>query len=297
MANPVPLMIISPAICKKFSKPFEVIFRRFRRRLTFLKKDLQQTDLTFHAEEYAAFSFMNGFFFFMLLTPLLFILSYKVNEKPLPEALSIGISIGVGVFLLFFILLIRYPKILAGKKAEAIEQNLVYALKDLLLQLTSGISLFNALNNIARAGYGKVSEEFGLISQQVESGKPLTEALEDLTKGTKSIYMRKTAWQLANTIKAGASVKNALRTIINELVIVQRTKIRDYAQELNLWSLLYMLFAVAIPTIGATMLVILSSFAGMSINNATFILFVVITVIVQIILIGFIKTRRPHVTF
>jgi len=42
----------------------------------------------------------------MLLTPLLFILSYKVNEKPLPEALSIGISIGVGVFLLFFILLI-----------------------------------------------------------------------------------------------------------------------------------------------------------------------------------------------
>jgi len=297
MANPIPLMIISPSICKLFARPIVRIFGSVRKKFKNFTKDLQSTDLTYSTEEYLAYTFINSLFWFLLLAPLFFILSYRVNEKPFVEALTLGLAAGGGMFLVFFILLLRYPKILAGKKAEAVEQNLVYALKDLLLQITSGVSLYSAMINISLADYGQVSKEFHKLAREVKGGKSMIDAMESLALTTKSSYFKKVCWQLVNTIKAGASVQNALRTIIDELLLVQKTKIRDYAQELNLWALLYMLFAVAIPTIGATMLVILSSFAGLAINQGTFIFFVVMSLCIQVVLIGFIKTRRPHVTF
>ena len=64
-----------------------------------------------------------------------------------------------------------------------------------------------------------------------------------------------------------------------------------------MWSLIYMLFAVAIPTIGSVMLVILSSFAGMGLGKPFFIVFICICFFIQFVLVGFIKTRRPVVQF
>tara|TARA_Y100000310_G_scaffold343799_1_gene453092 strand:- start:4018 stop:4275 length:258 start_codon:yes stop_codon:yes gene_type:complete len=81
--------------------------------------------------------------------------------------------------------------------------------------------------------------------------------------------------------------------LIDDLTLDQRNRIKKYAAELNLWSLLYLLFAVAVPTIGATMLVILSSFAGFGVTQGFFIIFISICFIIQLILIGFVKTRRP----
>ena len=91
-------------------------------------------------------------------------------------------------------------------------------------------------------------------------------------------------------------MKSSLQVIITELVKDQRARIEIYAKELNLWSLIYMMFAVAIPSISATMLVILSSFAGFGVTRASFIGFLGITVFIQIALIGLIKTRRPVVS-
>ena len=291
----IPLMIISPETAKKITKPFIGLSYIVARLFSGLRYDLKQTDIDLDEGEYIAASLINSFLFFILFFALLFALSFKIQLKEVREALIISLASSLGIFILIMFVLVRYPKIIAGKKAEQIDKNLIFALKDMLLEISSGVSLYNALVNISKAGYGDISTELAKVAQAVNTGTSMEKALEKLAIESKSEYLRRTSWQLINTLKAGASLKGALKSIIDDLTIDQRAKIRDYAHELNLWSLVYMLFAVAIPTIGSTLLVILSSFAAVGLTKASFILFLVLCFIVQYILIGLIKARRPIV--
>ncbi|MBW2966147.1 type II secretion system F family protein [Candidatus Woesearchaeota archaeon] len=295
MTQRVPLMLIPLGIAKKISKRLRGIGTVFTKFVPGLKYDLEKTDIELTQEEYIAVCLVNCLVIFLIFSVLLFFIFYIIRTKTLSQSLILSIGIGLIFFILFLFLLARYPKILAKKKAEKLEKNLVFALKDILLEISSGVSLYNALVNVSKANYGLVSNEIEKTAKQVNSGKAMDKALEELAVTSESEYLRKTVWQLINTLRAGASLKGALKTIIKSLTIDQKTKIRDYAKELNMWSLIYMLFAVAIPTIGTTMIVILSSFAGMGVSRGFFIAFIIICFIVQFILIGLIKTRRPMV--
>lgn len=295
MSQRIPLMIIPIGIAKKLSRIFFGMGGRLSRLVPGIKYDLQETDLGIAEEEYMAYSILNSFFIFIIFFGLLFLLSYRVKENSLQYSLVLSLALSFCFAIVFLVLLVRYPKITAGKKAEQIDKNLIFALKDLYLQINSGISLYNAMVNIAKEDYGQISIEFGKVAKSVNTGTPVVAALEKMVLKSKSEYLRRTIWQIINTLKAGASLSGALRTIIDDLTIDQKSKIRDYAHELNLWSLIYMLFAVAVPTIGATMLVILTSFAGFGITKGMFVIFIILCFIVQVILIGFVKTRRPLV--
>jgi len=297
MAQKPPLMIIPLNIGRKLAKPFRGFGYLLSKKFPDMKEDLQASDLEMQDFEYLSVAIINIIFMFFLFFLLLFVLSYRVQLKPLNEALRSSLLYSIGIGALISFALLRYPKIIAGKKAEQIDKNLVYALKDLLLQISSDVSLYNGLVNVSKAGYGQVSVEFGKIVQAINTGTPMDKALERMAINTKSEYLKRTTWQLINTLKAGASLKLALKSIVNDLTIEQRSKIRDYAHELNLWSLIYMLFAVAVPTIGAVMLVILSSFAGMGVSNNMFIAFIILCFFIQYVLIGFIRARRPIVQF
>ena len=288
----VPFLYIPEKFCVKVFRPFIGIAKLFSAFVPGLKYDLEQMDSSLKAEEYTLLVLVHTFLYVVLFTGLLVFL-LTTQEKAAPEIVQLGVLIFFSLFVLFFLVFIRYPKIIAGKKAEQIDKTLVFALKDIYLQVSSGVSLYQGLVHVSVADYGIVSKEFTIVVQDINRGLAMDVALERLAKRSKSEYLRRVLWQLVNTMKAGASLKGALTTIIEDLSRVQRTKIKDYAQELNLWSLLYMLFAVAIPTIGATMLVILSSFSGFKVTPITFSSFMGITLFVQLALIGFINSRRP----
>ncbi|MAG47597.1 hypothetical protein CL617_03250 [archaeon] len=292
MLRPV-FMLIPLNIGKKIANKFLGFSNILLRVSPGLQYDLKKIDNKVNYREYILLCWINAkllaFVFFLLFVFLLF----NVREFSLVNSILYGFLISLFIHLLVYFVLITYPKILTGKKGERIEKNLVFALKDLSIQITSGVPVYNAFVLVARSDYGEVSREFEKISKDVNSGVPLQESLEKSSFSSGSEYYKKTMWQLINTIRAGASLKGALKTIINELVLEQRSKIKGYAQELNLWSLLYLLFAVAIPTIGLTLMIILSNFAGGGISEGALILFIILTFIVQVIIIGFIKSRRP----
>ena len=290
-------MLLPLGIGKAMSKPLLGICHGIAKKLPEMKNDLLASDLKMQDFEYIAMAIVNIIFMFLLFFSLLFVLNYQVQFKPLSDSLKESMLYSAGIGFLITYALLRYPKIIAGKKAEQIDKNLVYALKDLLLQISSDVSLYNGLVNVSKAGYGIVSDEFEKVAQAINTGTPMDIALERFAVDSESEYLKRTTWQLINTIKAGASLKGALRAIVNDLTLEQRSKIRDYAHELNLWSLIYMLFAVAVPTIGAVMLVILSSFGGMGVSEAMFIGFIILCFLIQYVLIGFIKARRPIVQF
>jgi len=293
----IPLMIIPLKISRKLSSRLKGIGKLFLRFFTGLDGNLKETDIGLDGAEYITISLLNSGAMSLLFSGLLFSLVFFVQSKTLMESLLICMGSGAGIFLLFFFILLTYPKILAGKKAEKVDKNLLFALKDLLLQISAGVPLFNAFINIVNSSYGEVSEEFEKTARSINAGMPLEKALERMAIETKSEYLKRTVWQLLNTIRAGASLEGSLKTIIDELTLDQRSRIRDYAQELNMWSLVYMLFAVTIPTIGLTMIVVLSSFAGFDVNQATLVMFVIGDISVQFVLIGFVKSRRPLIQF
>ncbi len=270
-----------------------VLFSRFT---SGLKSDLEEMDSALKVQEYSVLAFLHSLFYSILFTFLFLALLFS-QQKSTFQIVEYSVGIFVLFTLLFLVVFLRYPHVIGGKKAEEVDKSLIYALKDISLQVSSGVSLYSAFVHVSTQEYGLVSKEFTLLVQDMHRGVALEKALENMAKRTRSAYLRRVIWQLINTMRAGASVKGALNTIIESLSREQKSRIKDYAQELNLWSLLYMLFAVAIPTLGATMLVILSGFAGFQITPVSFVSFLLITVFVQIVLIGFIKSRRPFVQF
>jgi archaeal flagellar protein FlaJ len=288
----VPLMLLPKRLTSLLSRPFRHFSQKLAKIFHSLQFDLQESDIGLSANEYIGHSLVNSIFIFFVFWSVFTVL-FLVQQTG-SALLSIAYS-GI-IFIIIFYTLLRYPAILAGKKAELIDKHLIFALKDLLLQVSSGVSLYNALVNIAKGGYGQASKEFEKVARAVNTGTPIEKALEKMAIESKSEFLRRTTWQLINTLKAGASVKGALSTIIESLTMDQRDRIRNYARELNLWSLLYLLFAVVIPSLGATMLVILASFAGFGVTKGIFVIFIGFSFAIQLILIGFVKTRRPMVS-
>ncbi|MGM5482021.1 MAG: type II secretion system F family protein [Nanobdellota archaeon] len=262
-----------------------------------LKDDLRTSGLGIDEKSFSTLIFLNAFSWFFLSSVLLFSLIVAMDARSLSEASLYSGGLGIFLFLVIFMVTVRYPKVSAGKDAEAIEGNLIFALKDLLLKVSAGTQLYDALVSIANSNYGEVSVQFEKVAKQVQSGKPMDKALENMALTTSSEYMKRTVWQLVNVLKSGSNLKRALRIVISEQLQNHKEKIRGYAQELNLWSLIYMLFAVAIPTIGLTMMLILTTFSGFGMTQSTFIVFGVLCLFVQYVIIGLIQSRRPSINF
>ena len=246
-------------------------------------------------KEYISLAILNTLVYFLMSSAIFTLILIGIKQYELANALTTSALISIAISMLIFLVLIAYPKILSGKKAEQIEKNLLFALKDMTLQVSSGVPLYESIINISKSHYGEVSREFQIIITQVSSGKSLEKALQILAQESSSEFLRRAIWQLINTMHSGGSIKGTLKGIIQELTIEQRNKISNYSRELNMWILVYMLFAVAIPTVGATMLIILSRFGGYSLSEATFLSFIAINIAVEFILIGFVKSRRPIV--
>ncbi|MBI2548669.1 type II secretion system F family protein [Candidatus Woesearchaeota archaeon] len=292
-----PLWILPESVSKTLGKPWKGFGYVLAKRFPQIEQWLSKTPLSVNAPTYILFSLCNALFIFFCSFAIFFFLRYYQLHQSVIASVVIAFLVALFFSFLVLVVLFYYPKILAGKKAEQIDKSLTFALKDLLLQIHAGVPLYDALVNIAKAKYGLVSEEFARVVKSINSGKSIAEALEDLALTSESEFLRRTIWQLVNTMKAGASLQGALHSVIDGLTSNQRSSIKSYAQELNLWSLLYLLFAVAVPTIGTTLLIILSSFAGFGVTPVFFLMFIGLTFVIQIILIGFVKTRRPIITW
>jgi len=263
------------------------------------------------AHEYAAEAALNAFtwalFLFLFVLAILFARATLTVE--LVQQAAGGLESALALFqrafpalLAFFVtgfttfaFFLYYPRVLARKLAESVDKDLVFALKDLLLQLSSGVTLFSALANVANGGYGTVSKHFDAAVKDINAGEQIDHALEKMASRTESEYMRRAVWQMVTAIRGGASVEGALKSVIEVLRMQQATSIRRFGAELNMWALVYLIFAVAIPGLGSTVLIVISSFGGVRVEESMYLSMLAACFVVEILLIGFMKARRPVV--
>lgn len=258
-----------------------------------LEWELKEAELDFEKREWAALAFFAFVFYFSLIFGLMFIIMFAAKVAIMSTIfLSLMIALVVGFISLLYVLF--YPKLSVSRKVGAIEKNLPYVLHHLLIEIRSGVPLYNALESIAKSDYGLLSEEIEKTVKEIKTGKSEVAALEILARKNPSLYFRRVLWQMVNTLKSGADIASTIKNIVDDLASDQRTAIKKYGAQLNPLALMYMIFAVIFPTLGITFLLVITSFVGVGFNLELILVAILAFLLVfQFMLIGLIKSRRP----
>jgi len=261
--------------------------------MPFLDVNLKQAKMDIESREYLSMCLFSSLSFYFLSTFFLMILLNSFGVKgPLVKAIFICLIF----FLFVFLQQLLYPNLIAKKRIKRLEINLLPALQSMLVQLNSGVPLFDILVSISRGDYGEISTEFSTVVKEINAGKPQIEALEEIAVENPSLFFRRSIWQLVNGMKAGSDLSNVIKEIINSLSEEQVLQIQKYGGQLNPLAMFYMLVAVIIPTLGMTFLIVISSFIALG-ETATKIVFWGLfggVCFFQIIFLGVIKSRRPN---
>ena len=187
------------------------------------------------------------------------------------------------------------PKLIVKKRVANIERNLLHGLKHLLVQIKSGVPLYDGIVSITRGNYGAISDEFREMVKRVDTGTSMEAAMEDISIKNPSQTFRRSIWQISNGMKAGSDIGDVLREIISNISQEQIVSIRRYGSQLNPLTLVYMMIAVIMPALGTTFLFVFSSFSALPISEFTFYSIIAGLAFMQFIYLGIIKSRRPNI--
>nr|MBA4405526.1 hypothetical protein [Nanoarchaeum sp.] len=287
----IPFSFLPPVLLRKLSRAFYWIGAPVSTHIKGLDISLEQSDIKLKSKEYVSMCVTATVFFFVVFSILASLMLLKYNTSPI-----IGLIIIALISLFIFSQQLIYPKLKASKRIKNIERNLIPALQNMLVQLNSGVPLFNVLAIISDADYGGVSEQFKFAVRRINAGEQQARVLEDLAKNNPSIHFRRTMWQIINGMKTGSNMSDVIKLSIENLSEEQLIEIQKYGSQLNPLAMFYMIIAVIIPSLGATFIMVISSFLNLT-SGATKLIFWGLLVAVfffQLMFIGILKTRRPN---
>ena len=258
-----------------------------------LSFELEQADLDFEPREWIAIALFSFIFYAGWLSSALFLVFF-IAKISLVTALLVSLLVGFTVGFASFSYIAFYPKLYVTRKVKDVEKNIPFALRHLLVEVRSGVPLFNALSSIARSKYGQLSIEMQKAVNEINTGKSEIAALEMLARQNPSLYFRRIMWQIVNSLKSGTDIGSTIKEIVNQVTKDQSIEIKQYGAQLNPIALMYMIFAVIFPTLGITFLLVISSFVGLSINLEWILLGILgFLLLFQFMIIGIIKSKRP----
>jgi flagellar protein FlaJ len=288
------MMVLPLSTCSTLGARYRGIGLKIMSFYPSIKYDLRSIGINYEPENYCSIAFFSavswgviiGFFLALVLSRIEF------TEPVLRAILLLLIVILTVMF--FLVLHLFYPRMIAKSVAERIDRELIFAMRDLLIQISSGVPLFNAIENVANSNYGYVSREFTIISTHVKGGSSLLDEVEAMAVRTQSEYLKKTAWQMATAIRSGANVTATIKGVVKMLVDYQFTLTKSFNAELNFIVLIYLMVSAVLPTIGTTVLVIFSVFGMLGVTPEVFMILVGMSFLGQAAVIGYVKLKRPN---
>lgn len=242
------------------------------------------------ADTYATACVLNAFTNFFAAFVLIGFLGVFTRTPMLLLAGLASVAIGFATLITGLI----YPQIIAAQRRRAIDENMITATRQLLIQIRSGVPLFNALLSIS-TGHSKVSDEFYKIVAKLNAGVAEADALAEASATSPSLQFRKVVWQISNALKVGTDVGLALEMTLSELELEQTEQIKKYAQELSPLTMIYMISAIIVPSLGVTLLIVIGSLLSFPIPKALLVGIFVVMIGFQLFFLDFVSSRRPVV--
>jgi flagellar protein FlaJ len=210
------------------------------------------------------------------------------------EGLGPLVAFCLASFLLFWRL--NRPAQIVRKRLKNIEKNLPFAIQSIYIQVSSGVPIYDAMSSVSRGNFGEISSEFKVTLNEVQSGKPLTEALETLIDRNPSVYFQRVMWQIVNTLSTGGRLMENMADISRSISRDQLTAIRVYGGRLSPLSMAYMLVAVILPALGITLIITVSSLPNIGSKFDEGVLWVILalTLALQAQFLMIIQSSRPN---
>ncbi|MEM3839151.1 MAG: type II secretion system F family protein [Candidatus Micrarchaeaceae archaeon] len=209
------------------------------------------------------------------------------------------IAIFMGAFSMYaaynvlFAQFLRYPATKEKSRGKEIDKSILFAARDIMISLRSGVPLFNALTSVS-TGYGAASAEFAKIINLVQLGMPMEQAIEQVSNASGSKVFKRIMLQASVSIKQGADVVVAMQEVIDQATQERAIELRRYGQRLNALSMFYMLFGVILPSMGIAVLSILTTFINLfSVTPTLLVLVLIFIAIIQFIFFTIMKNSRP----
>ncbi|MBN1793138.1 type II secretion system F family protein [Candidatus Woesearchaeota archaeon] len=196
------------------------------------------------------------------------------------------------VFLVSFVYFMRYVDVKIQKMNKGIAQEIVFAGRFLIIELESGVPIYNAFVNLSK-NYEVVGPFFAEIVEKVNLGTTMEDALNETINTTPSAELRKILWQVLNSMKTGANVAQSLNSVIDQIVRQQQIDVKEYGRKLNPMAMFYMMIAVIVPSLGTTMLIVLSTFVGFALPLPFLLVFAGFIGFIQFMFFAVIKSSRP----
>lgn len=260
------------------------IYKQIARSFPGLKLKLRQARMPDTPEYYVQKTVFLAFF--VMLSLMFLIFGFLQSPKALLAAPVI--------YFVAFFYLIHYVDFRVKKLQDAIAKEIVFAGRFLLVELESGVPLFNSFKNMAEQ-YEAIGVYFGEIVERVELGTALEDALNETINTTPSPDLRRLLWQILNSLKTGSAASGSLSAVFDQIVREQQISVKEYGRKLNPLAMFYMMIAIIVPSLGTIMLVVMTTFLGLTIDLLIFIVIVGVIWFVQFMFLSIVKSSRPAV--
>jgi len=271
------------------------VFKRFikPKKTSWLKTFFEKSSIELTREEFLSICLGGFFSIFVMVFVIASTILVFLNVTTSPFLASLILAFSFAAFITFSRFV--YPKVFDSRRQKDIENNLISALQDIHVQLSSGIPLFSILVNISSSDYGELSEEFKKIVGRINAGYGQIEVLEKIGEENTSLFFRRSLWQISNGMRAGGDISIVIEESIKSLNEDQLVQIQNYGNKLNPTIMFYMLISVIIPALSITFLTVISSMVDLSKLVATmmFVGLFVFVAVIQVVFLGVIKSIRP----
>ena len=301
MMEQIPFLPIPHKKAKKLLRGFYPLSTRILKFFPSMKNDLDLIESKVGSKDYVSGALLSFTIYFTIILLLMGAIAQRLDGALTLETRMLIIGLALVLPVSIFLYAMVLPHWLITTRTRRIEKNLLFATRHLMIQTTAGVPLFDAIVSVSeeygdeKLDYGEISKEFKKIVAEVRTGKDLTEAFEKSASDNASLYYRKVIWQLANANRAGSNIGNVLKNLVEYLSAEQRILIQDYGSQLNPLALFYMIICIIAPTMGLIFIMVTSSFVKVRLTEWTFVGVLLTLIIVQIMFMGFIKSRRPRV--
>jgi len=192
--------------------------------------------------------------------------------------------------------MMRLPDIKISRREKDISREIIFAGRFLVIELESGVPLYNALSNLSK-NYEVIGSYVREIINKVDLGTSLEDALNEAAELIPSNDLRRILWQIINSLRTGSNVSASLGSVIDQITKEQAIEVSKYGRKLNPLAMFYMIVAVIFPTLGVTMLIVLSSFMKFRMTLSILLLLAGLIAFVQFMFLSLVKFSRPPIEF
>ncbi len=200
---------------------------------------------------------------------------------------------GYAMYMVLFQHFLMFPLQKSKQLGKGVERDILFAARDLVVSLRSGMPLFNAITAVS-SGYGDASKEFAKIVELVQLGMPIEEAIDRVSEQSKSPTFKRIMLQASVSIKSGSDVASALQGVVEDVTNERVIELRRYGQKLNALAMFYMLFGVIFPSMGIAVAAILTTFINIFTVTPTVLMAALVGIFfLQFIFVNIMRGSRP----